>query len=268
VTSQRLEEIWVYPVKGAAGISVREWPLDELGLAHDRRWMVVDADGHFRSQRTDPALCRVAPAIVGDALRLDAPGMPSLALPLEGSADSATREVRIWSDDVLARASREGSEWFRDLLQGPCTLVHLPTLAARACDPRIARGSRVGFADAFPLLLVSLESLADLNSRLERPVPMNRFRPNLVVRAGSSYAEDEWTEFRVDGLEFRAVKPCVRCVVVTVDQSTGEAGSEPLRTLSTYRRSESGVTFGQNVVHLERGTIHAFSSVEPMDSGW
>jgi uncharacterized protein YcbX len=97
---------------------------------------------------------------------------------------------------------------------------------------------------------------------------MNRFRPNLVVEAGASYAEDDWSEFRVDGLEFRAVKPCVRCVVTTVNQSTGEAGMEPLRTLSTYRRGESGVMFGQNVVHLERGTIHALSSIEPVESGW
>ena len=268
MTDHRLEEIWVYPVKGAAGISVSEWPLDELGLVHDRRWMVVDDEGHFRSQRTDPTLCRVAPAIVGDALRLEAPHMQPLTLPLEGATEWTTREVRVWSDDVLARASKEGSEWFADFLHGPCTLVYMPGSAARACDPRIARGSRVGFADAFPLLLISLESLADLNSRLERPVPMNRFRPNLVVGAGASYAEDDWTEFRVDGLEFRAVKPCVRCVVTTVNQSTGEAGIEPLRTLSTYRRGESGVTFGQNVVHLERGTIHAFSSVEPVDSGW
>jgi uncharacterized protein YcbX len=267
VADLRLEEIWVYPVKGAGGISVSQWPLDELGLAHDRRWMVADGEGQFRSQRTDPSLCRVAPSIVGNTLRLDAPNMPSLTLPLEGP-EGPVREVRIWSDDVQARASREGSEWFAAFLSGPCTLVYLPDVAARACDPRIARGSRFGFADAFPLLLVSLESLADLNSRLESPVPMNRFRPNLVVGAGASYAEDNWTDFRVDGLEFRAVKPCVRCVVTTVDQTTGETGKEPLRTLSTYRRGENGVTFGQNVVHLERGTIHAFSSVEPAESGW
>jgi uncharacterized protein YcbX len=267
VATRRLEEIWVYPVKGAGGISVPEWLLDDLGLAHDRRWMLADAQGHFRSQRTDPSLCRVAPSIVGNTLRLDAPKMTTLTLPLEG-LEGAVREVRIWSDDVRARASRDGSEWFSDFLHVPCALVYLQSGAARACDPRIARGSRVGFADAFPFLLTSLESLADLNSRLERPVPMNRFRPNLVVRAGASYAEDDWTEFRVDGLEFRAVKPCVRCVVTTVDQSTGETGTEPLRTLSTYRRTESGVTFGQNVVHMERGTIHALSSVEPAVSGW
>jgi uncharacterized protein YcbX len=263
----RLEEIWVYPVKGARGISVPEWPIDELGLRHDRRWMVADADGQFRSQRTDPALCRVAPSIVGNTLRLDAPSMPTLTLPLEGP-EGPVREVRIWSDDVRATTSREGSAWFRTLLGAPSSLVYLPEAAARACDPRIARGSRVGFADAFPLLLVSVESLADLNSRLEKPVPMNRFRPNLVVHAGASYAEDGWTEFRVDSLEFRAVKPCVRCVVTTVDQDTAEAGTEPLRTLSTYRRGESGVEFGQNVVHLERGTIHAFSPIELVESGW
>ncbi len=264
---RRLEEIWIYPLKGAAGISVPSWELDAVGLAHDRRWMLVDAEGHFRSQRSDPALCRVRPSIVDGALRLDTGELPTLALPLE-LEEGPPHRVRIWSDDVSARASPLGSEWFTAALGSPCTLVYLPEGAARACDPRIARGSRVGFADAFPLLLTSTESLAELNGRLEVPVPMDRFRPNFVVTAGTSYAEDEWTEIQIGGIGFRAVKPCVRCVVVTVDQQTGQGGTEPLRTLSSYRKTDGGVTFGQNLVHLDRGTIRAFSRVELLESEW
>jgi MOSC domain-containing protein len=260
--SVRLEEIWVYPVKGAAGIRVPEWKVGPLGLVHDRRWMLVDPEGKFRSQRSDPVLCRVVPSFSDGGIRLQAPGMPELTLPLVGEAGAYAR-VRIWADDIDVRVpSDAGTRWFTELIGAPSTLVFLPESDARSCDPRRAPGSLVGLADAFPFLLTSVESLADLNERLERPVPMNRFRPNLVVAAGEPYAEDGWTDLRVGDVRFRAVKPCARCVVTTVDQATARTSPEPLRTLARYRKGAAGVIFGQNLVHLDQGTIHAGRVIE------
>jgi uncharacterized protein YcbX len=260
--SPRLEEIWIYPLKGAAGIRVSRWEVGPLGLVHDRRWMLVDEQGRFRSQRTDPLLCRVIPTIGDGELRLEAPGVPPLVLPLSPNT-GRSQTARIWSDEVEARVpSEDAGRWFTEFLGATCRLVFLPEQAARACDPRRARGSLVALADAFPFLLTSVESLADLNAKLDSPVPMNRFRPNLVVSAGAPYAEDAWTSFRIGNIPFHAVKPCTRCVVTTVDQATAVKGREPLRTLASYRSGHGGVIFGQNLVHLARGTICAREAIE------
>src|SRR5262249_19187395 len=155
--------------------------------------------------------------------------------------------------------------WLSDYLGQKCRLVRMADFTVRRLDERYAKDGEVGFADGYPFLLISEASLSDLNERLAEPVPMNRFRPNIVTSGSGSYAEDRWKTIRIGTLEFRVVKPCDRCVITTVNQSTGDKGIEPLRTLATYRKSEAGVIFGQNLVHQGTGSIYVGDSIEILE---
>ena len=204
----------------------------------------------------------VTPSIQGDRLRIEAPGMPPLETPLHPAPVVAT-QVTVWDDTVSAAwAGESAASWFTEFLGTPCSLVHMAEDVLRSADPAYApSGARVSFADGFPFLLISEESLADLNGRLGRALPMNRFRPNLVVSGGEAFAEDGWDRLEIGGIGLRVVKPCGRCVVTTTDQSTGERGQEPLRTLATYRRQGGEVMFGQNVVHENTGRLRVGDQV-------
>lgn len=252
----RLTALHVYPIKSTAGLAPAEWPVDEFGLEHDRRWMVVDTHGRMLSQRSHPRLALVRPTVGDGTLRVEAPGMPALELPLRPAGGVITSVV-VWEDTCAAHWTGErAARWFSDLLETDCSLVHMPDSTVRPTDPEYAPdGTRVSFADGFAFLLVSEESLADLNGRLRSPIPMNRFRPNLVIAGGEPFGEDAMTEFRMASLRFRVVKPCARCVVTTTNQTTLERGQEPLRTLATFRRRDGGVYFGQNVVHHGTGRL-------------
>lgn len=182
--------------------------------------------------------------------------MPPLELPLD-PRPAVSLSVTIWDDRCIATWTGErATQWFSDLLEIDCSLVHLPERAARTVDPDYAPADhQVAFADGFPFLLISEASLGDLNRRLETPLPMNRFRPNLVIAGVEAFGEDQLGGFEIGGMRFRTVKPCDRCIVTTTDQETGERGVEPLRTLATYRRSNGKVLFGQNVVHTGTGRL-------------
>ena len=251
-----LAALHVYPIKSAAGLAPREWPVDDFGLQHDRRWMVVDTRGQLLSQREQPRLALVRPSLGDGTLRVEAPGMPALELPLR-PAGGVTTSVVVWDDTCTAWWTGErAARWFSDLLETDCSLVYMPDSTVRRTDPAYApAGTRVSFADGFGFLLASEESLADLNARLETPLPMNRFRPNLVIAGGEPFGEDAMTDFHLAGVRFRVVKPCARCVVTTTDQATLERGPEPLRTLATFRRRNGKVYFGQNVVHHGTGRL-------------
>jgi uncharacterized protein len=251
-----LTAIHVYPIKSAAGLSPAAWQVDEFGLRLDRRWMLVDRVGRFISQRTHPRLALVRPALGEGAIRVEAAGMPDLELPIRPTAAVMTTAM-IWKDACAAVWTGErAARWFSDLLECECSLVYLPDHTFRPADPAYApAGTRVSFADGFPFLLLSDESLADLNARMPAPLPMNRFRPNLVLAGGEPYAEDRLGSFRIGPLGFRTVKPCARCVLTTTDQATAQCGVEPLRTLATYRRHDGQLLFGQNVVHQGTGAI-------------
>jgi uncharacterized protein YcbX len=254
--SLRFTGLRVYPVKSAGGISPDAWPVDGFGLVHDRRWMVVDSRGQMVSQRTHPRLALVRPTVHADRLTLDAPGTAPLDLALRPTG-SVMVKATVWDDtcDAVWLGPRP-AKWFSDVLGSRCELVYMPEATVRPADPAYAPdGIRVSFADAFPFLLISEESLADLNAKLIRPLPMNRFRPNLVIAGGEPYVEDTLQEFATSGITFRAVKPCGRCVVTTTDQETAQRGIEPLRTLATYRKDDGEVMFGQNVVHLGTGHL-------------
>ena len=251
-----LSSLHVYPIKSAAGFAPREWPVATLGLRFDRRWMVVRGNGTMLTQRTYPRLGQIRPTIGERTLRVETAGMPPLELPLEPGA-SVSVPVTIWDDHCAATwAGERAARWFSDVLETDCSLVHIAEAAARTVDPDYAPpGHRVGFADAFPFLLISEASLADLNSRLETPLPMNRFRPNLVITGVEPFGEDHLGTFAIGDMRFTPVKPCDRCVVTTTDQATGKRGVEPLRTLATYRRRNGKVLFGQNVIHTGTGRL-------------
>jgi uncharacterized protein len=257
-----LSSLTYYPIKSAAGTSVPAWEVDDFGLRHDRRWMVVEPDGHFITQRTSPRLALVRPQIRDSSLFVEAPGTDPLVLPLEPEhAEPLT--VQVWDDTCQSLwLGEEAAAWFTRFLGFSCGLVYMGERQQRPIDPLYApHQGRVSFADAFPFLLLSEASLTDLNGRLAKPLPMNRFRPNLVIEGGAPFVEDSLRDFAVSGIRFQVVKPCDRCVITTTDQRTTERSVEPLRTLATYRRVNGKVYFGQNVVHQGTGRITVGASL-------
>ena len=213
--------------------------------------MIVDATGRFVSQREQPDLATVSVTVWGDHLALTVHGHSALALPLDPGPDASPQRVTVWEDAVDARrASPDAATWLRTTLGLDGDIVWMPPGSARAVDPTYARPcDRVSFADGFPLLLAAESSLDALNTQLAQPVPMERFRPNIVVSGSEAFAEDRWSVLRVGMVRCRAVKPCARCVIVNTDPWTGARSVEPLKTLSGFRTRESKVYFAQNVVH-------------------
>ena len=251
-----LSQLNIYPIKSAGGVSVAEWEVDSFGLRHDRRWMVVDTAGRLVTQRTHLRLALARPRFEGDRLQVSGPRLPVLDLPLRPSA-AVTMTVSVWSDTCEAVwLGEEPAQWFSRLVGAPVILVYMPESTLRPANPVYAPpGTRVSFADAYPFLLLSEESLADLNRRMPAPLPMNRFRPNLVIRGGEAFVEDGLHQFTIGSLPFRGVKPCDRCDLTTTDQDTAERGVEPLRTLAAFRKWDGKVWFGQNVVHAGTGRL-------------
>jgi uncharacterized protein YcbX len=204
----------------------------------------------------------VTPSIEGGVLVVEAPGMPRLELSLDPLPTVTTRAT-VW-DSVCAATwlGETPADWFSTFLGCAASLVHMPAATIRPANPAYAPAdTRVSFVDGYPLLLISEESLADLNRRLEVPLPMNRFRPNLVVTGCEPYEEDTWRAIRIGETSMQVVKPCDRCVITTTDQVTAERGKEPLRTLATYRNLDGKVLFGQNVVHHGRGRLRVGDAV-------
>jgi uncharacterized protein len=259
----RLTGLYVYPIKSCGAIAVEEWDVDERGLRHDRRWMLVDELGRFMSQRRYPLMALIGVRIVPEGLVVSAPGMPSLEVPFR-PPDGKPLLTSIWEDLVeILPVGDEADRWFSGFLGTRCRLVHLPDESVRPVDPVYGRaGDRVGLADGFPFLLISEGSLADLNARLEHALPMNRFRPNLVVGGCEPFAEDGWKQVRIGPINLRVVKPCARCAITTVDQRTAARGKEPLRTLATFRKHGTKVLFGQNLIHEAAGMLRAGDPVE------
>lgn len=259
-------EINIYPIKSTRRISLNESTVLKRGLAWDRRWMLVDTDGNFITARKYPQLATVATQLSGDTLNVTARDMPALVISLDPPDHGDTRQVAIWKDRCTAlHYGPESERWFSEFLGVGCQLVRMRSSDVRPVDPGYGmQGDEVSFADGFPLLLISEASLADLNDRLERPVSMRRFRPNIVVGGCEAFAEDRWRRLRIGDLEFDGVKACSRCVFTTIDPDTGEKDPErePLQTLSTYRkREEGGIYFGQNLIPRSAGTIHVGDSV-------
>ncbi|MFO0827351.1 MAG: MOSC domain-containing protein [Phycisphaerales bacterium] len=254
-----VSSLHVYPLKGAAGISPRSWPVDERGLRHDRRFMLVDDNGLLVSQRDDSRLALVRAEPDGDVLRIACP-TGEVRVPLAPSGAKA--RVTVWEDEVEALLpSRDADSLLSSFLGRSCRLAWMPDDAPRLTAPK--RGSpqrHVSFADRAPLLLATEAALAELNRRLlaagADPVPLDRFRANVIVRGATADDDDHWTRIAIGAIALRASNACRRCKVVTIDQSTAEPrGPEPLRTLATYRTEGAAVTFGQHALVDEPGVI-------------
>jgi len=251
-----LTGIHLYPIKSAAGVSLDVCEVDDFGLVGDRRMMVVDRAGRMITQRGVPTLALVRPRFEGDTLRISAPGLEDLLVPRVAEGGQPL-DVEVWGDWVRAsRIDRAADRWFSEVLGRDCRLVYMPHTTVREVDTRYTSpGRRVSFADGFPFLLANEASLADLNGRLAAPMPMERFRPNLVVDGDAPFAEDGWKQVLVGTVRLDVVKPCARCSITLVDPVTGALGKEPLATLATYRKVDDKVLFGQNLVHRNRGYV-------------
>jgi uncharacterized protein len=244
-----------YPLKSARGVDLAEAQLTPAGIAHDRRWMVVTPEGRFLTQRELPRLALVRPLITDSELTLLAPSADPLRLPL--GLPHRRLAVQVWKDECPGLDEGDAAaQWLTQVLERECRLVRFDPqhrrLSSSAWTGSLEAENR--FSDGFPLLVISRASLADLNSRLEKPLPMNRFRPNIVLDGIGPYEEDQIDELYCDEVRLRIVKPCTRCRITTTDQNTGELdGEEPLRTLKRYRfdRELRGVLFGQNTVIVQ-----------------
>lgn len=243
----------VYPVKSCRGIAVDSFRMTDTGPEWDRRWMIVRPGGLFITQRSHPAMATIGVAIDGRTLRLSAPGRAPLELPVDHAGRSWP--VVVWSSECLGiDAGDAAAEWLSEVLGEPLRLVRQDPALPRLANPDYAgpEPHPVSFADGYPVLMISRASLDDLNRQLPEPIPMARFRPNVVIDGVDAYAEDAMTRFRAGAVVLRGIKRCDRCAITTTDQQTGarHPRQEPIRTLKTYRydRALKGVVFGQNCV--------------------
>jgi uncharacterized protein YcbX len=228
--------------------------------------MVVDPSRRFLTQRQLSRMAMIDTGIRDDRLVLAASGMPELVVE-PGLPDGESVTVQVWSDTCKAVAPDPRADaWLSEFLDTACRLVQMPAHVNRPVDPAYARPKdRVGFADGFPFLLIGQAALDDLNARLDKPVPMLRFRPNLVVTGTRPFEEDGWRKIRIGAMVFRVAKPCSRCIIPTIDPATAERHPEPLKTLMTYRRRDSKIFFGQNLLHDGTGSLAEGMAVEVLE---
>jgi uncharacterized protein YcbX len=271
----QLQSIHVHPVKAFRGTAPREAAVEPWGLAGDRRWMLIDDGGKVVTQRQQPRLALAAAELLpGGGVRLSAPGTDPLTVPVPRTV--GTVPVEIFRDKVEAVLAEDEAAhaWCSAYLGADIRLAYMDDPGTRRpVDPEYAlQGETVSFADGYPLLLTTTASLDALNSLIaqgdhaqEGPVPMNRFRPNVVVSGTAAWAEDDWSRLAIGEVTFRAPKKCARCVVTTTDQATAERGREPLHTLGRHRRLGGKLVFGQNLVPLSRGTIRVGDPVTILD---
>jgi MOSC domain-containing protein len=255
----QLTEIWRYPVKSCRGERLAEAVVEPWGLAGDRRWMVVDADGRTVTAREHPRLVLVTPRVHGGRITLTSPDLPDLTVPVPAGPELVTVRVweKAWENQLAAApAADKAAAWLSDIIGEPVRLVYLADPTQRATNPAYSRdGDRVSLADGYPLLLTSEESLGAVNAWIaegtkaaEGPVPMRRFRPNVVVSGAPAWAEDGWRRLRIGPVTFRNAKGCDRCVFTTIDPDTAQPGHEPLFALARHRRWDGKIWFGVNLI--------------------
>ena len=250
----------IYPIKSLGGYSVNEARITDRGFEHDRRWMLVDTSGRFITQREVPTMACLHCSPIADGFRVvDVRDGDHIDLPLMLTGGPMSRG-RVFDDEVdVIHSSTTVSAWFAEKLDLTCSLVFMPDNTRRSVDPRYATGI-TSLSDGFPYLILSQASLDDLNGRMTKAIPMDRFRPNIVVNGGSAFQEDGWKEIGIGSSRFALVKPCGRCVIPTTNQLTGGRSKEPTRTLATYRRragteSEVKVDFGMNAMAMNGAEV-------------
>ena len=244
-----LEKLFIYPVKSLGGIEVTRARVERRGLQFDRRYMLADSNGRFLTQREHPIMALFRLQFRDDGIEVNAPDGSVLVLPYSIESGEE-KKVQIWSSEcVCIDAGELYNAFFQKTMGIDVSLVYMPEECERAVNPTFAtEGDITAFSDGYPLLVMTTASLDDLNGRLSRPVGWDRFRPNLVLRNEVALEEDHWKTLEFDTVTLRVVKPCSRCVITTINQDTGIASKEPLRTLASYRNFDHNVNFGQNAI--------------------
>ncbi|WP_366186647.1 MOSC N-terminal beta barrel domain-containing protein [Flavobacterium ovatum] len=264
----QLSELWIYPIKSLAGISLKQSQVTARGLEFDRRWMLVDDEGIFINQRNYPELALFQIKIEDDFLVVTHPNNLELnvRILLSQKNSNSKTNVMVWEDTVEAVIIEESvSNWFSQILGFSVRLVYMPDESQRKVDPDFAITSDdiTSFSDGFPFLIIGQSSLDDLNSRLVDVVTIQRFRPNFVFTGGEAYEEESWKEFSIDRLLFQGVKPSGRCAMITVNPEKGVfSGKEPLFTLSQYKKAGNKVIFGQNAIAKENGSLQVGDTIK------
>lgn len=260
----QVSQLYIYPVKSLGGIAVNNARITDRGFEYDRRWMLVDPDNLFISQREVPQLALMKVLIADNGIRVNYTGKNAcFTIPFQPVTNEFAH-VTIWDDVCVGQfVSSEADQWFSSMLDMPCRLVYMPDETARITDRQYdTRNTITSFSDAYPFLIIGQASLDDLNSLLNEPLPMNRFRPNIVFTGGAPFQEDEMHTFTIGNIRFYGIKLCARCVVTTIDQLTAGKGKEPLKTLARYRSMNNKILFGQNLVHEGEGEIAVGDKLE------
>ena len=265
-----LSEIWIYPVKSLGGVRLPVAEVQQQGLKNDRRWLVVDENGVFLTQRTNKQMAMIDVMLHHHGVGLFDRFEPAnqTIVPFTAISNEPLK-VKIWKDEVLAfSVSDEADDWLSARLDRKVRIVEMRENTMRRMNPEDSEnGELLSFADDFPFHLTSEASLADLNNKLQNPVEMKRFRPNFVISGTSPFEEDLWNYIKIGTLTFRVESPCERCVMTTIDTISGSKTSEPLKTLSKYRKVGNKILFGQNVIGLESGMIKEGDEVKILRTG-
>lgn len=265
MTKLSVSELSIYPVKSCREVKLNTAFVGSFGLNNDRRWMVVDKAGVMLTQRKISKMCLIQVELTDSGIALTVDSINSLFVATPSLSKKIT--VKVWHDECLAYdAGEDVAKWLSAVLSIKCRLVYFPDDEFRQLDLSYAnKGEGTAFSDGFPLLLISQASLDDLNARLNEPVTIERFRPNIVVSGCQAFEEDQWKKIRIGEVVYRIVKPCSRCVIPNINITTGKREREPIKTLSTYRKRENKVYFGQNIIANARGDIEVGMAVEVIE---
>jgi uncharacterized protein YcbX len=259
-----VSELWIYPIKSLGGIQVSQASISDRGLLYDRRWMLVDESGRFLSQREFPNLALLQVSLQADSLEVFVKNQLEWKIQVPFLENDLSLKVEVWEDVCEAWQYPDAiNDFFSDYLHQKVSLVYMPDNSKRQVESKYAKNGEItSFSDGYPFLLIGQASLDDLNEKLSEPIPMNRFRPNIVFEGGKAFEEDTWLSFSIAETDFFCAKPCARCVVTTISQETALQGKEPLRTLSTYRKFGNKILFGQNLLHQGKGVIEVGDKIQ------
>jgi uncharacterized protein YcbX len=263
----QISALYIYPIKSLGGIALTTAKVTDRGLEHDRRWMLVDQNNRFISQREYPEMALLRPAIMADGLLVtNLTDHSTLLIPYQPLTNEFA-EVTVWGDTMTGQFVDAATDaWFSSALDKPCRLVYMPDNILRPVDPNYAPEDKItSFSDAYPFLVISQASLDDLSARTGQQIPMDRFRPNIVFTGGKPYMEDEIAHFTVGDINFYGVKICARCPIPGIDQNTAQRVKEPLKTMAGYRRKNNKVYMGQNLIHNGEGSIQVGDVITVMD---
>lgn len=260
MSTLKISDLWIYPIKSLAGIQLTTSKVENRGLEYDRRWVLVDENGVFVNQREFPEMNFLQPEIDSEIMTIRHKQGKLEPLSISMSEPNVSAEsVVVWDDTCSGKpVDSKADEWFSKAINKPVRLLFMHKKGVRPADPRyaITESDEVSYADCYPVLIISEASLVMLNSKTDVSIPMNRFRPNIVISGATAHQEDELREIEVNGLKMYGVKPSARCVMTTIDINTGQRGKEPLKTLATYRKTGHKILFGENFIPAAEGTVN------------